>query len=293
MRSWIYGLRVARVRPQVLADEQREVDEVPAGYIGAAVGLKLTRTGDTLCMAGDPRACVLDGLTIPRSVFTAAVEVDSMADEKRLQGALAIMLREDPSLQLSEDKETGQWLLSGMGELHLEVAVDRLKREHNLEVRLGRMRVAYRESVGTEAHHVYQYEGNIRGKVQVATIGLIVRPHLDPDQNVFVQQGQKLKARLLQEDGSASEELVLLPEPAREAIEQVRYSNMSCEGKGRLPKEQPVHFAFVLLSKLANWRALLRMRVSRLVPACVTEHRHRLRQRRSVRIQHHRSCCGV
>lgn len=216
-----------------------------------------------------------------------------MADEKRLQGALAIMLREDPSLQLSEDKETGQWLLSGMGELHLEVAVDRLKREHNLEVRLGRMRVAYRESVGTEAHHVYQYEGNIRGKVQVATIGLIVRPHLDPDQNVFVQQGQKLKARLLQEDGSASEELVLLPEPAREAIEQVRYSNMSCEGKGRLPKEQPVHFAFVLLSKLANWRALLRMRVSRLVPACVTEHRHRLRQRRSVRIQHHRSCCGV
>jgi elongation factor G len=141
---------------QVLADEQREVDAVACGHIAAATGLKSVRTGDTLVLGADPQPVQLQGLTLPQPVFTAALEVDSQSEQKALEEALAIMTREDPSLHAVTNEETGQLLLSGMGELHLDIAVDRLKREYGVPVRLGRMMVAYKEAPAAESIVVTQ-----------------------------------------------------------------------------------------------------------------------------------------
>lgn len=130
----------------MLADRDREIPAIPAGYIGAIVGLKHAQTGDTLVLSSDKDPCILRGIALPSPVFTAALEVDTPTELRQLQEALDILLRQDPSLRLEENEDTGQLLLSGMGELHLEVSAERLRREHGLEeLRLGRMRVAFRE----------------------------------------------------------------------------------------------------------------------------------------------------
>jgi elongation factor G len=151
----------ARERPskllQMFADEQREAASVAAGHIGAAVGLKHVKTGDTLCLAGDPHPVLLRRVVLPEPVFTASLEVNSASEQKALDEALAVLTREDPSLVASVNEDTGQQLLSGMGELHLDIAADRLRREYNVPVQLGRMMVSYRETVMGEAtvEHVF------------------------------------------------------------------------------------------------------------------------------------------
>ena len=126
-----------------------------AGEIAAGVGLKSTTTGDTL--AADNAPIVLESMTFPDPVISVAVEPKSKADQDKLSTGLTRLADEDPTFRVETDEETGQTLISGMGELHLEIIVDRLKREFNVDANVGRPQVAYRETVGKEAL-------NVRGK---------------------------------------------------------------------------------------------------------------------------------
>lgn len=161
---------------QMLADEQREVDAIAAGQIGAATGLKSVRTGDTLCLAADPSPALLPRLSLPQPVFTASLEVNGQSEQKALEEALLVLTREDPSLLVKTDADTGQLLVSGMGELHLDIACDRLNREYNVAVRLGRMMVAYRETVGMEAEAITTYDRPMGTKRMWAKVGLRIEP---------------------------------------------------------------------------------------------------------------------
>lgn len=162
---------------QLFADDAREVKSVPAGHIGAAIGLQHAVTGDTLVLAGDPCPLRLPGLNIPAPVFTAALETDTISQAAALEAALAVLTREDPSLVVTTSPDTGQLLLSGMGALHLEVACDRLQREHKVAVSLGPMVVAYREAALGEGSHRTLYNRQLGDKQHWATVAFKIVPH--------------------------------------------------------------------------------------------------------------------
>ena len=136
--------RVARIL-RMHADHRVALDEVGPGDLVALTGFKLTRTGDTLSSRKQP--VVLEGLEFPEAVIASTVEPESAADRERLHAALERLEFEDPTFHAREDPETGQWLISGMGELHLEVMQHRLERDFHLKVRVGSPRVAYREAL--------------------------------------------------------------------------------------------------------------------------------------------------
>ncbi|MBD3292266.1 MAG: elongation factor G [Armatimonadia bacterium] len=127
------------------ANRREEIETIGPGDIVAAVGLDETTTGDTICPENAP--LILERMTFPEPVISMVIEPKSQADEEKLGAALARLTMEDPTLRLETDNETGQQLLSGMGELHLEVIVDRLRREFDVEGNIGRPRVAYRETI--------------------------------------------------------------------------------------------------------------------------------------------------
>ncbi len=130
---------------QMHANKREERDEVFAGDIAAAIGLKHTRTGDTLSSAADP--IVLESMSFPEPVIRVAIEPRTKADQEKLSGALAKLAEEDPTFRVYTDEETGQTIISGMGELHLEIIVDRLQREFRVNANVGRPQVAYRETI--------------------------------------------------------------------------------------------------------------------------------------------------
>jgi elongation factor G len=136
--------RVGRIL-MMHANSREEVDEVYAGDIAAGVGIKQTSTGDTLCAPDAP--VVLEAITFDDPVVHLSIEPKTKVDQEKLSGALQRLGEEDPTFQVRSDDETGQTVISGMGELHLEVIVDRLKREFNVEAAVGRPQVAYRETV--------------------------------------------------------------------------------------------------------------------------------------------------
>ena len=136
--------RVGRIL-MMHANSREEVDEVYAGDIAAGVGLKQTSTGDTLCAPDAP--VVLEAITFPDPVVHLSIEPKTKVDQEKLSVALQRLGEEDPTFQVRTDEETGQTVISGMGELHLEVIVDRLKREFKVEAAVGRPQVAYRETV--------------------------------------------------------------------------------------------------------------------------------------------------
>src|SRR5437016_4866370 len=137
--------RISRIL-QMHANHREERDEITAGEIAAGVGLKFTTTGDTL--AADNAPIILERMTFPEPVIQVAVEPKSKADQDKLGAGLARLAEEDPTFRVSTDEETGQTLIGGMGELHLEIIVDRLKREFNVDANVGRPQVAYRETAG-------------------------------------------------------------------------------------------------------------------------------------------------
>jgi elongation factor G len=143
--------RVGRIL-QMHANHREEREEIMAGEIAAGVGLKSTTTGDTL--AADSAPIVLESMTFPDPVIAVAVEPKSKADQDKLSTGLARLAEEDPTFRVETDEETGQTLISGMGELHLEIIVDRLKREFNVDANVGRPQVAYRETVSKPAEKV-------------------------------------------------------------------------------------------------------------------------------------------
>src|SRR6185312_2879484 len=137
--------RVSRIL-QMHANHREERESIMAGEIAAGVGLKSTTTGDTL--ADDKAPIVLESMTFPAPVISVAVEPKTKADQDKLGTGLQRLAEEDPTFQVSTDEETGQTLISGMGELHLEIIVDRLMREFSVDANVGRPQVAYRETVG-------------------------------------------------------------------------------------------------------------------------------------------------
>ncbi len=137
---------------QMHANHREEREEIMAGEIAAGVGLKSTTTGDTL--AADNAPIVLESMTFPDPVIAVAVEPKSKADQDKLSTGLARLAEEDPTFRVETDEETGQTLISGMGELHLEIIIDRLKREFNVDANVGRPQVAYRETISKPAEKV-------------------------------------------------------------------------------------------------------------------------------------------
>jgi elongation factor G len=130
---------------RMYADRREDVTEVLAGDIGAVLGLKDSVTGDTLCDAANP--IILETITFPDPVISVAIEPKTVADQAKMEDALRKLSEEDPTFQVRVDQETGQTIIAGMGELHLEILVDRMLREFRVQARVGRPQVAYRESI--------------------------------------------------------------------------------------------------------------------------------------------------
>jgi elongation factor G len=143
--------RIGRIL-QMHANHREERDEIGAGEIAAAVGLKFTTTGDTLAVDSAP--IVLESMSFPEPVISVAIEPKTKADQDKLSQALQRLAEEDPTFRVSSDEETGQTLIAGMGELHLEIIVDRLMREFRVEGNVGRPQVAYRETLGRPAEKI-------------------------------------------------------------------------------------------------------------------------------------------
>jgi elongation factor G len=155
--------RISRIF-QMHANKQNQIDELGAGDIGALVGFKDIRTGDTLCAENAP--IVLESMNFPEPVIGIAIEPKTQADQDKLGIGLNKLAEEDPTFRVNTDEETGQTIISGMGELHLEIIVDRLKREFKVEVNQGAPQVSYRENITATIDHreVYKKQSGGRGK---------------------------------------------------------------------------------------------------------------------------------
>ncbi|HEY8518867.1 MAG TPA: elongation factor G [Gammaproteobacteria bacterium] len=165
--------RIGRI-VQVHADETQDMEEVRAGDICAFVSLKETETGDTL---SDPeRPVLLERMRFPDPVISVSVEPKSRADVDKLSTALYKMVKADPSLRLEVDQETGQTLLRGMGELHLEVTIDRMRTELGVEANMGRPRVSFREAFGSAVEKTYTHKKQTGGSGQYAEVKMIFEP---------------------------------------------------------------------------------------------------------------------
>ncbi len=166
-------LRVGRLM-LMFADKRNEIEACYAGNICAAMGVDCV-TGDTLCDEDNP--IVLERLTVPPAVITLAIEPRTKADQEKMGTGLARLAAEDPSLRLKTEEETGQTTIAGMGELHLEIIVDRLKREFGVETNVGKPQVAYRETVTKATTEVNVYKKQTGGKGQYAKVEIKVEPN--------------------------------------------------------------------------------------------------------------------
>jgi len=180
--------RVGRV-VQVLADRVTEMGSISAGNIGALIGLKETRTGDTLVAASDTSPIELQGVVVPEPVFVCGVEAERITEQAQLEIALKALQREDPSFHVSVQSETGQTLVSGMGELHLDIIRDRLVREWNLHLRMGKLRIAYRETVGAAWEEECLLDRVIAGRRMQARLIMSVAPRSRGEGNLIEVQG--------------------------------------------------------------------------------------------------------
>jgi elongation factor G len=156
------------------ADERIEVDELRAGDLGAVLGLKDTITGDTLCDENNP--VILESLFIPEAVISVAVEPKTKADMDKLSKALQALSKEDPTFRVMVDPETNQTIISGMGELHLEILVDRMLREFNVEANVGAPQVAYRETIRKAVRAEGKFIRQSGGKGQYGHVVIELEP---------------------------------------------------------------------------------------------------------------------
>jgi elongation factor G len=159
---------------RLFADDRMEVDELQAGDIGAIVNLKEATTGDTLCAEMKP--CYLERIDAPQSVMFLAIEPKSSADKDKLLESMATLAAEDPTCRFREDAETGQTILSGMGELHLEILVDRLKREFRCAANVGKPMVSYCETVTARSVKTFTFDRELGGKRHAVTLTVEVAP---------------------------------------------------------------------------------------------------------------------
>jgi len=168
------------------ANKREEVDQIGPGDIGALVGLKFTRTGDTLCANGD--FILLEAIEFPEPVIGIAIEPKTKADEGVLAEGLEKIAWEDPSFKISSSEETGQTIISGMGELHLEIIVDRLIREFKVKANVGKPQVAYRETITKTAQAEGRFEAIGTGKEQYGHVELEVAPGEKGSGKLFLSQ---------------------------------------------------------------------------------------------------------
>ena len=155
------------------ANKREEIQEVLAGDICAAVGLKQVVTGDTICDEKAP--ILLESIDFPAPVIQLAIEPKTKADQEKLGVAIHKLATEDPTLHVATDPETGQTILAGMGELHLEIIVDRMQREFNVGANVGKPQVAYRETIRQQAEYDYTHKKQTGGSGQYARVKLRVR----------------------------------------------------------------------------------------------------------------------
>ena len=168
--------RISRIF-QMHADKQNQVPELGAGDIGAFVGFKDIKTGDTLCDEKHP--IVLESMDFPDPVIGVAIEPKTQADADRLGVGLSKLAEEDPTFQVKTDEDSGQTIISGMGELHLEIIVDRLKREFNVEVNQGAPQVSYRENITAPVDHREVFKKQSGGRGKFADIVVLIEPQDD------------------------------------------------------------------------------------------------------------------
>jgi elongation factor G len=165
--------RIGRI-VQMHANDREEIKEVRAGDIAAAIGLKDVITGDTLCDLKEK--IILERMEFPEPVIAVAVEPKTKADQQKMSIALGKLAHEDPSFIVSSDEESGQTIIAGMGELHLEIIVDRMKREFDVECDVGNPQVAYRESITTLVEHQYKFAKQTGGRGQYGHVYLRIEP---------------------------------------------------------------------------------------------------------------------
>ena len=168
--------RIGRIL-QMHANHREEVEEIYSGGIGALVGMKYTTTGDTLCNPEKP--VVLESITFPEPVISIAIEPKTKADQEKMGMALKKLAEEDPTFRVHTDEESGQTIIEGMGELHLDIIVDRMKREFKVEANVGRPQVAYRETIKEKAQAEGKYIRQSGGRGQYGHCWLRVEP-LEP-----------------------------------------------------------------------------------------------------------------
>lgn len=165
---------------QMHANKREEIASVGAGQIVAVMGLKDTRTGHTL--SDNAKPVVLESMTFPAPVISVAIEPKTKADQEKLGVAIGRLAEEDPTFVVKTDEETGQTIISGMGELHLEILVDRMKREFKVEATVGKPQVAYRETIrGKVENHSYTHKKQTGGSGQFAKIVISIEPNIDPE----------------------------------------------------------------------------------------------------------------
>ena len=169
--------RISRIF-QMHANKQNQVPFIEAGDIGAAVGFKDIKTGDTLCAENAP--IVLEAMNFPEPVIGLAIEAKTQADQDKLGVALGKLSEEDPTFRVKSDEETGQTVISGMGELHLEIIIDRLKREFKVEVNQGAPQVNYKEAINGQMEHREVYKKQTGGRGKFADIKIVASP-IDAD----------------------------------------------------------------------------------------------------------------
>ena len=166
--------RVGRIM-KMHANKREDVDEAYAGEIVAIAGLKQVTTGDTICTESSP--VILEAMEFPTPVISLAIEPKTRQDQEKLGVALGRLAQEDPSFRVSTDQETNQTIIQGMGELHLEIIVDRLKREYNVEANVGKPQVAYRETIKKTAKGEEKYARQTGGRGQYGHVVLEIEPN--------------------------------------------------------------------------------------------------------------------
>ena len=168
------------------SNNREDVEEFYAGEIGAVVGLKDTLTGDTIC--DESRPVILEKMEFPDPVISVAVEPATKADQEKMAIALQKLAEEDPSFRVATDEESGQTIISGMGELHLDIIVDRMKREFNVVCNVGQPQVAYRETIKKQVEQEYKYAKQSGGKGQYGHVYIRLIPQEPGEEYEFVDQ---------------------------------------------------------------------------------------------------------
>ncbi|MBP3035021.1 elongation factor G [Arthrobacter sp. zg-ZUI100] len=175
---------------QMHANKENPVDEITTGHIYAAIGLKDTTTGDTLCDLQNP--IVLESMSFPEPVISVAIEPKTKGDQEKLSTAIQKLSEEDPTFQVSLDEDTNQTIIAGMGELHLDILVDRMRREFRVEANVGKPQVAYRETIKRAvAKHDYTHKKQTGGSGQFAKVQIAIEP-LDTSEGVFYEFANKV-----------------------------------------------------------------------------------------------------